>query len=75
MNQYRTDKHLPRLAQLAKAYPHRALGVQVTLSAECSVSTNPTTGEVEAVFAISEISNRLAGKICRGLSVPEAGRS
>jgi hypothetical protein len=50
MNQYRTDKHLPRLAQLAKAYPHRAL-------------------------AISEISNRLAGKICRGLSVPEAGRS
>jgi mRNA interferase HicA len=38
-----------------------------------SLWANPTTGEVEAVPRHSEVSNRLAGKICRGLSVPEVG--
>jgi len=38
-----------------------------------SLWTNPTTGEVEAVPRHVEIPNRLARKICRGLSVPEIG--
>lgn len=40
-----------------------------------SLWANPTTGEVEAVPRHSEISNRLAERICRGLSLPEVGRS
>ena len=36
-----------------------------------SLWTNPETGEVEAVSRHVEISNRLANKICQGLSVPE----
>jgi hypothetical protein len=36
-----------------------------------SLWTNPTTGEVEAVPRHTEIANRLARKICRGLSIPE----
>jgi len=38
-----------------------------------SLWCNPTTGAVEAVPRHSEIANRLARKICRNLSVPEAG--
>jgi len=36
--------------------------------------TNPATGAVEAVPRHTEISDALARKICRGLSVPEIGR-
>lgn len=38
-----------------------------------SLWTNLATGAVEAVPGHSEISNLLARKICRGLSVPEVG--
>jgi predicted RNA binding protein YcfA (HicA-like mRNA interferase family) len=40
---------------------------------EHSLWTNPRTGEMEAVPRHVEVPNRLARKICRGLSVPEAG--
>lgn len=36
-----------------------------------SLWMNPRTGEVEAVPRHTEIPNRLAKKICRGLSIPE----
>lgn len=39
-----------------------------------SLWTNPTTGAVEAVRRHNEISDVLARKICRGLSVPEIGK-
>lgn len=39
-----------------------------------SLWCNPNTGDVEAVPRHTEIADRLARKICRGLSVPEAGR-
>ena len=39
-----------------------------------SLWTNPRTGEVEAVPRHTEVSDRLADKICRGLSVPDVGR-
>ncbi len=39
-----------------------------------SLWLNPNTGEVEAVPRHTEIPNRLAQKICRGLTVPEIGR-
>ena len=39
-----------------------------------SLWTNPTTGAVEAVPRHIEISDVLARKICRGLSVPEIAR-
>jgi hypothetical protein len=35
--------------------------------------TNPRSGEVESVPRHVEIPNKLARKICRGLSVPEVG--
>ena len=35
-----------------------------------SLWCNPQTGQVEAVPRHTEISNKLAKKICRGLSVP-----
>jgi hypothetical protein len=38
-----------------------------------SLWCNPSTGAIEAVPRHSEIPNRLARKICRGLSVPETG--
>ena len=38
-----------------------------------SLWTNPRTGEVQAVPRHIEISNNLARKICRGLSVPDPG--
>jgi len=38
-----------------------------------SLWCNPATGAVEAVTRHPEISNRLAIKICRSLSVPEIG--
>ena len=38
-----------------------------------SLWCNPMTGVVEAVPRHAEISNRLVGKICRNLSVPEIG--
>ena len=38
-----------------------------------SLWTNPATGEIEAVPRHVEIANKLARKICRGLSVPEIG--
>jgi hypothetical protein len=38
-----------------------------------SLWTNPQTGEVEAVPRHIEISNNLARKICRGLSIPDPG--
>jgi hypothetical protein len=34
---------------------------------------NPATGEVQAVSRHTEIPNKLAKRICRGLSVPEIG--
>lgn len=40
---------------------------------EHSLWTNPRTGEMEAVPRHVEVPDRLARKICRGLSVPEAG--
>jgi hypothetical protein len=40
-----------------------------------SLWTNPNTGAVEAIPRHNEISNVLARKICRGLSVPEIGQS
>ena len=39
-----------------------------------SLWCSPATGAVEAVPRHSEISNRLALKICRALSVPEVGK-
>lgn len=36
-----------------------------------SLWCNPQTGYIQAVPRHTEISNRLAKKICRGLSVPE----
>lgn len=39
-----------------------------------SLWANPATGQVEAVPRHSEIPDKLAQKICRGLSVPEIGR-
>ena len=39
-----------------------------------SLWTNPQTGALEAVPRHVEISDRLARKICNGLSVPEIGR-
>lgn len=38
-----------------------------------SLWMNPETGEVEAIPRHVEIANKLARKICRGLSVPEIG--
>src|SRR4051794_1047944 len=38
-----------------------------------SLWTNPQTGETESVPRHTEIPDRLARKICRGLSVPESG--
>ena len=38
-----------------------------------SLWTNPATGAVEAIPRHTEIANNLAGKICRGLSIPEIG--
>lgn len=38
-----------------------------------SLWTNPQTGAVEVIPRHNEISNNLARKICRGLSVPEIG--
>lgn len=39
-----------------------------------SLWCNPLTGAVEAVPRHSEISNKLAIKVCRGLSVPVMGK-
>ena len=39
-----------------------------------SLWTNPATGAVEAEPRHTEISDVLARKICRGLSVPEIGK-
>lgn len=39
-----------------------------------SLWTNPNTGQVETVPRHNEVADRLARKICRGLSVPEIGR-
>jgi len=39
-----------------------------------SLWCNPNTGEVEAVPRHTEIADRLARKICDGLSVPDVGR-
>jgi len=38
-----------------------------------SLYVNPTTGHMEAVPRHSEIPERLANKICKGLSVPTKG--
>jgi mRNA interferase HicA len=38
-----------------------------------SLWLNPSTGAVEAVPRHTEISNLLARKICRNLSIPEIG--
>jgi len=38
-----------------------------------SIWINPNTGAVETVPRHSEVANRLAAKICRGLGVPEIG--
>ena len=39
-----------------------------------SLWCNPATGQVETVPRHTEISDILARKICRGLSLPELGR-
>ena len=39
-----------------------------------SLWTQPNTGATEAVPRHTEIPDRLAKKICRGLSIPEIGR-
>ena len=39
-----------------------------------SLWCNPETGAVETVPRHNEISDRLAGKICRCLSIPEIGK-
>ncbi|HEY7220574.1 MAG TPA: type II toxin-antitoxin system HicA family toxin [Candidatus Binatia bacterium] len=39
-----------------------------------SLWCNPNTGVVEAVPRHTEVSNLLAKKICRNLSVPEMGK-
>jgi len=39
-----------------------------------SLWCNPNTGAVEAVPRHTEIADRLAVKICRGLSIPEIGQ-
>ncbi|KAA6455888.1 addiction module toxin, HicA family [Acidobacteria bacterium AB60] len=39
-----------------------------------SLWTNPKTGQTEAVPRHTEISDLLARKICKGLSIPEIGR-
>ncbi len=39
-----------------------------------SLWTNPSTGQIEAVPRHTEVSDLLARKICRGLSLPEIGR-
>ena len=39
-----------------------------------SLWSNSNTGAVEAVPRHTEISNKLARKVCRNLSVPEIGR-
>ncbi|HSS76181.1 MAG TPA: type II toxin-antitoxin system HicA family toxin [Thermoanaerobaculia bacterium] len=39
-----------------------------------SLWSNPATGAVEAIPRHTEISDILARKICRNLSVPELGR-
>jgi mRNA interferase HicA len=39
-----------------------------------SLWCNPNTGKIEAVPRHTEVSDILARKICRGLSVPEIGR-
>ena len=39
-----------------------------------SLWTNPNTGQTETVPRHLEIPDRLARKICRGLSIPEIGR-
>jgi mRNA interferase HicA len=38
-----------------------------------SLWCNPVTGAVEAIPRHAEIPERLAGKICRGLGVPDVG--
>jgi predicted RNA binding protein YcfA (HicA-like mRNA interferase family) len=38
-----------------------------------SLWSNPKTGQVEAVPRHTEIANKLAKKICKGLSIPEIG--
>jgi mRNA interferase HicA len=38
-----------------------------------SLWCNPSTGAVEAVPRHQEVANRLAAKICRGLSTPDIG--
>ena len=39
-----------------------------------SLWMNPQTGQMEAVPRHQEVPDLLARKICRGLSVPEAGK-
>jgi hypothetical protein len=59
------------------ALPHhiRRYGCILTREgAAHSLSMNPATGAVEAVPRHVEIANRLAAKICRGLTAPEVGR-
>jgi len=41
--------------------------------AEHSLWTNPQTGSIEAIPRHTEISNKLAKKICRNLAIPEIG--
>jgi mRNA interferase HicA len=40
-----------------------------------SLWLNPKTGQVEAVPRHTEVSDLLARKICRGLTVPEIGKA
>ena len=40
-----------------------------------SLWMNPQTGQTEAVPRHTEIDDHLARKICRGLSVPEIGKT
>lgn len=40
-----------------------------------SLWINPQTGQMEAIPRHAEVVDLLARKICRGLSIPEPGRS
>ena len=39
-----------------------------------SLWCNPNTGAVETIPRHTEVADRLAAKICRGLSIPEIGQ-
>jgi len=61
MKRYALLKHLRKHGCYLKREGH-----------EHSIWCNPNTGKIEAVPRHAEISDQLAKKICRGLSIPES---